>query len=163
MGRRGGIRQWLRENAPDLSERYKTVMKYKALARRFRQAVGVSDPVPASAVLPPRKEEDAGARKGEGVRTRRGGDKVKDVREHSSERSRGGSEGYCAKEGELEKAMAGARERAGELLGRCEGTVASLVAQLERMLSSEYVGDGGDENTVWTEIAREEGRRRSSA
>ncbi len=163
VGRHGGIRQWLRENAPDLYERYKTVMKYKALARRFRQAVGVSDPVPASAVLPPRKEEDAGARKGEGVRTRRGGDKVKDVREHSSERSRGGSEGYCAKEGELEKAMAGARERAGELLGRCEGTVASLVAQLERMLSSEYVGDGGDENTVWTEIAREEGRRRSSA
>ena len=59
--------------------------------------------------------------------------------------------------------MAVARERAGELLGRCEGTVASLVAQLELVLSPEYVEDGGDENTVRTKIAREEGRRRSSA
>ena len=42
VGRRGGIRQWLRENASDLSERYKTVMKYKALAKKFRQAVRVS-------------------------------------------------------------------------------------------------------------------------
>lgn len=102
--------------------------------------------------------------KGEGCRgTRRGGDKVRDAREHSSERSCDGSEGSCAKEGEQEKAMAVARERAGELLGRCEGTVASLVAQLELVLSPEYVEDGGDENTVRTKIAREEGRRRSSA
>ena len=163
VGRHGGIRQWLRENAPDLYERYKTVMKYKALARMFRQAVGVADPVSASAVLPPRKEEDGGARRGKGAGIRRGGDKEGDSREHSSEQSRGRSEGSCAKEGEQDKAMAGARERAGVLLGRCEGTVASLVAQLELVLSPEYVGDGDDENTVRTKIAREEGRRRSSA
>lgn len=164
VGRHGGIRQWLHENAPDLSERYKTVMKYKALARRFRQAVGVSDPVPASAVLPPsRKEKGGEARREKGAGIRRGGDKVRDAREHSSERSCDGSEGSCAKEGEHEKVMAVARERAGELLGRCEGTVASLVAQLELVLSPEYVEDGGDENTVRTKIAREEGRRRSSA
>ena len=139
-------------------------MKYKALARRFRQAVGVSDPVPASAVLPPsRKEKGGEARREKGAGIRRGGDKVRDAREHSSERSCDGSEGSCAKEGEQEKAMAVARERAGELLGRCEGTVASLVAQLELVLSPEYVEDGGDENTVRTKIAREEGRRRSSA
>jgi len=166
VGRHGGIRQWLRENAPDLSERYKTVMKYKALARRFRQAVGVSDPVPASAVLPQqpvREREDGGARKGDGVRIRRGGDKKGKTREHSSEQSRESSEGSCSEEGELGKAMAVARERAGELLGRCEGTVASLAAQLELVLSPEYVEDGGDENTVRTEIARNEGRGRSSA
>ena len=139
-------------------------MKYKALARRFRQAVGVSDPVPASAVLPPsRKEKGGEARREKGTGIRRGGDKVRDAREHSSERSCDGSEGSCAKEGEHEKVMAVARERAGELLGRCEGTVASLVAQLELVLSPEYVEDGGDENTVRTKIAREEGRRRSSA
>lgn len=57
VGRRGGIRQWLRENAPDLSERYKTVMKYKALAKKFRQAVGVCDPIPAAAVLPPEQSQ----------------------------------------------------------------------------------------------------------
>ncbi|MBQ8114213.1 MAG: hypothetical protein IJ146_13515 [Kiritimatiellae bacterium] len=166
VGRHGGIRQWLRENAPDLYERYKTVMKYKALARRFRQAVGVADPVPASAVLPPQlpgKTDGEGMRTGDGTGIRRGGDKEGDSREHCSEQSRGRSEGSCAEEGEQEKAMAGARERAGVLLGRCEGTVASLAAQLERVLSPEYVGDGCDENTVRTEIARNEGRRQSSA
>ena len=69
VGRRGGIRQWLRENAPDLSERYKTVMKYKALAKKFRQAVGVSDPVPAAAVLPPDPPEESEKGAGEVART----------------------------------------------------------------------------------------------
>ena len=85
------------------------------------------------------------------------------AREHSSERSRERSEESCAKVGEQEKAMAGTRERAGKLLGRCEGTVASLVAQLELVLSPECVEDGGYENIVRTAIAREAGCRRSSA
>ena len=85
------------------------------------------------------------------------------AREHSSERSRERSEESCAKVSEQEKAMAVARERAGELLGRCEGTVASLVAQLELVLSPECVEDGCDENIVRTAIAREAGCRRSSA
>ena len=72
VGRRGGIRQWLRENAPDLSERYKTVMKYKSLARKFRQAVGVSDPLPAAAVLPPDPPEESEKGAGEVARTPEG-------------------------------------------------------------------------------------------
>jgi hypothetical protein len=52
VGRHGGIRQWLRENAPELSGRYKTLMRYKALSKKFRQAVGIADPISASDVLP---------------------------------------------------------------------------------------------------------------
>ena len=52
VGRRGGIRRYLALNVPELSARYKTVMRYKALAKRFRQALGVSDPVPAAMLLP---------------------------------------------------------------------------------------------------------------
>lgn len=51
-GRRGGIRQWLRDHVPTLSARYKTIMRYKALSKKFRQAVGVEDPVPAIALIP---------------------------------------------------------------------------------------------------------------
>ena len=51
VGRHGGIRQWLRENAPELSERYKTLMRYKALAIRIRQATGTKDPKPTSKLL----------------------------------------------------------------------------------------------------------------
>ena len=53
LGRNGGVRGWLREHAPELFERYKTLMRYKSLARRLRQAAGVADPVPADALLPP--------------------------------------------------------------------------------------------------------------
>ena len=52
VGRRGGIRRYLALNIPELSARYKTVMRYKALAKRFRQALGVKDPIPAAMLLP---------------------------------------------------------------------------------------------------------------
>jgi hypothetical protein len=51
VGRNGGIRAWIAENAPELSPRYKTIMRYKALAMRVRQLAGISDPLPTSALL----------------------------------------------------------------------------------------------------------------
>ena len=50
-GRNGGVKAWLREHAPGLFGHYKTLMRYKALAKRLRQAAGIADPVPASAVF----------------------------------------------------------------------------------------------------------------
>jgi len=52
VARKGGIRRYIQSKIPDLYKSYKTLMRYKALARRFRQAVGISDPVPAASVLP---------------------------------------------------------------------------------------------------------------
>ena len=49
--RNRGIRGWLRDRCPELGARYKTVMRYKALAKKFRQVAGVGDPVPAAALL----------------------------------------------------------------------------------------------------------------
>ena len=51
IGRNGGVKAWLREHVPGLSGHYKTLMRYKALAKRLRQAAGISDPVPVSAVF----------------------------------------------------------------------------------------------------------------
>lgn len=51
-GRRGGIKRLLEREAPDLFEHYAAVMRYKALARRFRQICGLDDPTPIDAVLP---------------------------------------------------------------------------------------------------------------
>jgi len=51
VGRNGGIRGWLRENLPELSPKYKTLMRYKALAIRLRQATDTRDPTPTSALL----------------------------------------------------------------------------------------------------------------
>ena len=56
IARKGGIRRYIQSEIPDLYKSYKTLMRYKALARKFRQAVGISDPIPAASVLP---EEDS--------------------------------------------------------------------------------------------------------
>jgi len=53
VGRRGGVRKWLHDNAQDLYAHYKRLMHYKALAKKFRQTVGIADPLSAAAVLPP--------------------------------------------------------------------------------------------------------------
>jgi hypothetical protein len=56
VGRRGGVKAWLQENIPALYVRYTTVMRYKAMAKKLRQVVGLADPVPAEAVLAPQAE-----------------------------------------------------------------------------------------------------------
>ena len=59
VGRNGGIRGWLRENLPELSPRYKTLMRYKALAVRLRLATGTTDPTPTSALLDAKPRHEA--------------------------------------------------------------------------------------------------------
>ena len=51
VGRRGGVKAWLQENIPALYVCYTTVMRYKAMAKKLMQVTGLSDPVPAAAVL----------------------------------------------------------------------------------------------------------------
>ena len=51
VGRNGGIRGWLKENLPELSPKYKTLMRYKALAMRVRQATNTKDPTPTATLL----------------------------------------------------------------------------------------------------------------
>ena len=51
VGRNGGIKGWLADNVPELYPRYKTIMRYKALAMRLRQAAGLKDPEPTSTLL----------------------------------------------------------------------------------------------------------------
>ena len=57
VGRRGGVKAWLQENIPALHLRYTTVMRYKAMAKKLRQVVGLADPVPAEAILPRERTE----------------------------------------------------------------------------------------------------------
>lgn len=51
VGRNGGIKGWLGERLPELLPKYKTLMRYKAMAARLRQATGTKDPKPTSVLL----------------------------------------------------------------------------------------------------------------
>ena len=52
VGRRPGIKGWLQMELPALYLKYKTVMAYKATAKRMRQVLDIRDPVPLSMALP---------------------------------------------------------------------------------------------------------------
>ena len=151
-GRRGGIRRLLQEEAPDLYARYKTLMKYKALSKRFRQAVGVGDPIPASSVLPSAEsavvaraagcggdatgasagnaEIGGGTEEGDATGAPAGGAEI----------GGGAAAGMAAAAG-LAVALREAREvfrRSRELISDCECSVASLAAQLARRVDPDY-------------------------
>jgi len=51
LGRNPGIRGWLREHCPELASKYFTLMRWKGIAKRLRQALECPDPLPTSALL----------------------------------------------------------------------------------------------------------------
>ena len=154
VGRRGGIRRYLALNVPELSARYKTVMRYKALAKRFRQALGVEDPVPAAMLLPESggtgnssgpadsgKREFASvgnlegaigtAKKAEG----RMGDGETAASQPGSGRNAVKTDG---REFASVQDLREAREEAERLLAGCEGSCVSLMAALAVRISPDY-------------------------
>ena len=126
-GRRGGIRRYLQENAEDLNRRYKTLMRYKALSKRFRQAAGVADPIPADRLLPPRGPEAARPGAADALGAAPGGCSAPE----------GGPREHVADEVPAD-GLSEARERAKEVLEACEGTLVSLDAQLYARLHPDY-------------------------
>jgi hypothetical protein len=93
-------------------------MRYKALSKRFRQAVGVSDPVPAASLLP---EENSLERSREDENSLR------------NEITQGAGDGVG-----LEVAKGAKEMPAREILEACEGSVVSLAAQLEIRINPNY-------------------------
>ena len=72
VGRNQGIKGWLHDNAPILYDRYTSVMRYKAMAKKLRQIAEIKDPVSASAIFGQGKDKqdyvaDEIAEKGERV------------------------------------------------------------------------------------------------
>ncbi len=55
IGRNGGIKSYLDECVPELAVHYKTLMRYKAMAKKLRQATGTHDPTPTETLLTQKK------------------------------------------------------------------------------------------------------------
>ena len=51
VGRHGGVRRWLDAGCPELAPHYKTLMRYKAMADKFRRTCGLGDPDSAEDAL----------------------------------------------------------------------------------------------------------------
>ena len=71
VGRAPGVKGWLQMNIPVLYSKYKTVMRYKAAAKKMRQVVGLRDPMPVSTILAGTAEGGQAAAGGEKAANRR--------------------------------------------------------------------------------------------
>ena len=142
VGRRGGIRRHLEREIPELYARYKTVMKYKALSKKFRQAVGVADPVPAASLLPEENgrkwcREDENSDRNE--ISRGDGEKTGSLGSACGAKARDVQGGNAVPKCEVTEGASQAEKiQARAILAACEGTVVSLAAQLEIRINPNY-------------------------
>ena len=142
VGRKGGIKQWLWENCAELGKRYHTVMRYKALAKRFKQAIDLEDPIPVAYALTSAETpgEDVADHAGNGDE---GG--TEDMQLRCGPNSSGGATQGAAREteGEIEmqlrygQKIEGARGKAEEILGGCQDTKKDLDEMLAMLLEPE--------------------------
>ena len=132
VGRRGGIKRLLQREAPDLFEKYSTIMRYKAMAKRFRQACGTGEPIPPAMLLPAQETADPS--------------------DHAPQPGPAPADSVLTSETmpaaiteELRKGLEHAREAAREILGECEGTIISLEAALALRLDPDCIPAQGEE------------------
>ena len=131
VGRRGGIKRLFQREAPDLFEKYSTIMRYKAMAKRFRQACGTGEPVPPAMLLP--TQETAGA-----------SDHAPPSGPATTSSDLTSETIPAAITEELRKGLEHAREAAQEILGECEGTIISLEAALALRLDPDCIPAQGE-------------------
>ena len=81
VGRRPGIKGWLQLEIPALYLKYKTVMAYKAAAKRMRQVLDIRDPLPLAAALGKILDHGADEIQGRGARGTENGERGKMSRE----------------------------------------------------------------------------------
>ena len=154
IGRRGGIRRYLEREIPELYARYKTVMKYKALSRKFRQATGIADPTPAASLIPEKEEkelcrENENSVRNEFSRKNEDGINQQEIQEKQKKWEKQEKLERREKSANLKK-QAGSENRTGksdvsmanmlarEILEACEGSIISLAAQLEMRINPDY-------------------------
>jgi hypothetical protein len=127
IARKGGIRRYIQSEVPDLYRSYKTLMRYKALARRFRQAVGISDPVPAASALPEGEvDADTGTDAGDPA------PKCAKAAESTGNDGKSGNGGGAGLDDEV-------RRVAREILDVCEGTFLDLASVLALRISEDAI------------------------
>ena len=126
VGRRGGIKRLLQRGAPDLFAKYSTIMRYKAMAKRFRQACGAGEPIPPATLLP------AQGTAGPSGHVPSPGPATADPALMSESAPAAIAE-------EMRKGLDRAREIARAILGECEGTLISLEAALALRLDPDCI------------------------
>ncbi len=146
VGRKGGIKRLFQREAPDLFEKYSTIMRYKALAKRFRQACGSGEPIPPAMLLPEPESVDATPVPPSGPMSiapaPSSAEKLAGTTPADTAPAQA-SVPVAASNG-LQAALVRARKTAQEILGECEGTLISLEASLALRLDPDCIPAHGE-------------------
>ena len=136
VGRRGGIKRLFQREAPDLFEKYSTIMRYKAMAKRFRQACGAGEPVPPAMLLPAPMPAEPNP---DSAPASPPTDSDPAPTPVAAETSASPTHVSADAAGGLQAGLVRAREVAREILGECEGTLISLEAALALRLDPDCI------------------------
>ena len=141
VGRNPGVKGWLRDNLPELLDRYTTVMRYKAAAKKLKQIVELADPTPVGVVLPRCAAELGGATKPSGGEMEEGNgkrdygaDEILEYGRCEAARGRGVDE-------VPELAVVRARAMWGELVDGVGRSVTALMARIDALTDPERAED----------------------
>jgi len=129
VGRNGGIKRWLQEEIPALYLCYTTVMRYKAAARKLRQATGLADPMSATRIVAPDLADAAGS---EAVQE--AAQPGTDASRRSGAKARSGSEHQAAARADVPLALVRARAIWGEVRAGLAPNATALMARLDALL-----------------------------
>ena len=138
VGRRGGIKRLLQREAPDLYEKYSTIMRYKAMAKRFRQACVAGEPVPPALLLPAPETADS-------VPEPALPPPDPESAPAPGPTLAGQTPAPTCAAGVPRTVLVRARETAREILGECEGTLISFEAALALRLDPDGIPVKGGE------------------
>ena len=168
VGRNGGIRAWIAENVPELSPRYKTIMRHKALAMRVRQLTGLEDPQPTSVLLDGPADGQADGQNGRSVgeaelsseaRAKEHGNETGNRSEAENPKGSAGIENYYAQDshstrkqrlrrvlerqrGQVRQALEQKRGRLRRMLAECRNTFKDVFDRIDSELGQDESGLG---------------------
>ena len=146
VGRKGGIKRLFQREAPDLFEKYSTIMRYKALAKRFRQACGSGEPVPPAMLLPAPEAAVVTPDPPPGSMSVASAPSSAETPADAAPADAAPSQAavpVVASDG-LQANLVRARKTAQEILGQCEGTLISLEASLALRLDPDCIPANGE-------------------
>ena len=141
VGRKGGIKRLLEREAPDLFEKYSTIMRYKAMAKRFRQACGSGEPIPPAMLLPEPESVDATPVPPSGPMSIAPTPSSAETPANAAPADTAPAQApvpVAASDG-LQADLVRARKTAQAILGECEGTLISLEASLALRLDPDCI------------------------
>ena len=141
VGRKGGIKRLFQREAPDLFEKYSTIMRYKAMAKRFRQACSSGEPIPPAMLLPASGLVDATPVPPSGPMSIA---PAPSSAETPAEAATAEASAPVAASDGLQVGLVQARQTAQEILGECEGTIISLEAALALRLDPDCIPGQGE-------------------